>query len=433
MNRKIINKWLLFPLLLISIYGKGQEKELTLSGAIEKALENNYGVVISRSDVEVASINNNWGNAGRYPSVGFDASSSNNIDKNNTANYTSNRLSGGMNVTWTLFDGFQVNVTKEKLGQLETLAEGRSDVVIESTIQDVITGYYQVLLQKEKLSVLEKVMSLSRDRYDYEQARHELGGIVTFQVLQAKNNYLDDKAAFMNQEVSFRNSVRNLNFLMTEEPSIMWSFTDPFEPGEESYQFDALLEKMLSNNRTLQNQYISLLLQQSEVKLKRGTLYPSLSLSAGADETYTYQDRAGTDPTSSTSLNSYGNLMLSYDIYTGGTRKRAIEVAKINEEIVQIENEQMKHSLTNQLMNVFDYYNVRKALLEVAEESLQSAELNLQIADDKFRAGVINSFNYRDIQLIYLNSAQRKLEAIYNLIDSRTTLTRLTGGFISGN
>ncbi len=93
----------------------------------------------------------------------------------------------------------------------------------------------------------------------------------------------------------------------------------------------------------------------------------------------------------------------------------------------------MKHSLTNQLMNIYDFHEVRLALLEVAEESLEAAELNMQIAGEKFRTGAINSFNYRDIQLIYLNSAIRRLNAVYDVIDSRTNLTRLIGGFISEN
>jgi outer membrane protein len=54
----------------------------------------------------------------------------------------------------------------------------------------------------------------------------------------------------------------------------------------------------------------------------------------------------------------------------------------------------------------------------------------MSIADEKFRTGAISSFEYRDIQLIYLNSALRRLEAIYDLIGSRTALTRLTGGFL---
>ncbi len=57
----------------------GQE-ELTLSGALEQALENNYGLIISRAATEMAEINNNWGTAGRYPTIGFDASDNNSYE-----------------------------------------------------------------------------------------------------------------------------------------------------------------------------------------------------------------------------------------------------------------------------------------------------------------------------------------------------------------
>ena len=91
----------------------------------------------------------------------------------------------------------------------------------------------------------------------------------------------------------------------------------------------------------------------------------------------------------------------------------------------------MKHRLSNELAKLLDLYNVRKDLFNVAEENLETARLNMQISEDKFRAGTINSFNYRDVQLIYLNASLGRLQAIYNLIDADTALARITGGIVS--
>ncbi len=86
--------------------------------------------------------------------------------------------------------------------------------MVENTIQDVIMSYYNILLQKERLNVLQTLMKISKDRYEYEQTRYDIGGSVTSDVLLAKNIYLEDKASYLNQEVIVRNAVRNMNFLL---------------------------------------------------------------------------------------------------------------------------------------------------------------------------------------------------------------------------
>ncbi|MCD6598917.1 MAG: TolC family protein [Bacteroidales bacterium] len=431
----IINKlkFLFFPLFIFGLFAQAQEDELSLSLALQKALENNYGIIISRSETEIVIVNNEWGTAGRYPFIDFSGGSYNSYDLNNIDNFTSNRLSAGLGLRWTIFEGFKVKITKDKLDQLEILAKGRTAVVVESTIQDVIMAYYLVLLEQEELIVLENVMKLSKDRYDYEQSRYELGSTASYNVLQAKNVYLNDKTLFMNKGMVLRNSIRNFNFLIGEDASRTWDFIEEFSPGTGSYKLSDLLDKMMASNQTLQNQYANLLLEQNEIKLKKSDLYPSFDLSAGVTENWAHINRLESDPTNANNLNTYGNLLLSYPIYMGGIRKRAVDVARINEEIANVQVDEMKHRLTNQLMNIYDFHEVRLAILDVTEEGLEAAELNMQIANEKFRTGAINSFNYRDIQLIYLNSSIIRLNAIYDVIDSRTNLTRLIGGFITEN
>jgi outer membrane protein TolC len=128
--------------------------------------------------------------------------------------------------------------------------------------------------------------------------------------------------------------------------------------------------------------------------------------------------------------NFYGNFALSFNLFNGGNTRRAIKEARINEKIGNIEIAQLTQTLENQLVNQYELYEIRKQLLEVADVNLESAKLNLAIATEKYRSGTINVFNFRDVQLIFLNAAANKLNAIYDLIESDTELLRLTGGII---
>lgn len=91
----------------------------------------------------------------------------------------------------------------------------------------------------------------------------------------------------------------------------------------------------------------------------------------------------------------------------------------------------LKHTLTNALAQNYELYQVRRELYLLAEENLEAAELNLSISKDKYESGSINSFNYRDVQIGYQNVALSRLNAIFNLIQSRTSLVRLTGGILN--
>ncbi len=419
---------MLTAILGLSVGLLGQTEALSLSLALEKAMANNYGIILSKASASIAGINNDWGNAGRYPTVSFKASENNSYELLNRR--YSGHLQGKLGLNWTLFNGLQVNITRDKLENLATLSEGQLAVMIENTVEDVILAYYNVRLQQEQLRVLKTVMELSGDRYNYELKKKELGGSVSYDVLQAQNVYLKDKASWMNQEVAVRNAIRNLNYLMGEGPEKTWVFEEAFEAEAGSYTMSDLLERMKSSNQTLQNQYTRLMLAENETELRKANYLPKLSLGAGIDANRSWSGTEIKGISGSNSLSPYGNLSLSYNIYSAGSRKRAVEIARIQEENTRVEIKQMEHVLRNELYKLFDSYSVRIALLEVAEEGLEAAELNMRISENKYKSGVINSFNYRDVQLIYLDASFSRLQAIYNLISNKAALTRITGGFL---
>ncbi len=427
-------KKVLYTLILIYLSGNSglysQEKLLSLSEAINYTLENNYGILISSLDEDAATLNNTWGNAGKLPSVGFDLNSQNNLRYIDGSQTTNNNLIADLGFGWKIFDGFKVKITKEKLQLLEDLSQGQSAVVIENSLQDLIMSYYFVLLQQENLKVLEDLLKLSKDRYDYENARFELGGAVSVNVLLAKSTWLNDKTAYLKQEQAVRDAFRTLNFIMSEKENPDWNLSDYFEADSLEYSLSGLLEKMLSSNYVLKNQYINQSLKEKDRKLKKSDLFPELGLSGGISNSYSSSIPSGSSATTSNTFSPYGNISFSYDIFTGGIRKTALAVAEINEEISTIQSEEMVHNLSNMLLSLYDNHLLKKELLELANENLEVAALNLQIAEQKYRNGSLTSFEFRDVQLIHLNTSLNRLSAIYDLIYTETEITRLTGGFL---
>ena len=428
MKRIIIILSLALPLVAF-----GQQKEpLTIEQSISTALKNNYGIIIRNKNLEISQTNNSWGAVGALPSLSLSGNASNTSNYNDTDDFTTQNYSGTVSLNWVLFRGLGAHIDKAKLEEMENLSQGNLAVVVENTISNVILSYYNVLLQDENTKMMEKLMSLSKDRYDSEKLKTEIGSSVTYDLLQAQNSYLEDKSNYLSASASYNNAVRQLNYLMAEPLDKSYHFLTTFTADTSSFEKQVLMDHLMSNNNTLKNQYINLELTKLNVRSARSSFSPTVTAGAsgGYSDSETKYDTNSLMNYSSSGFNTTFSLGVSFSLFDGGTKRQALKVAKLEEDIAEVEIEEMTADLENQLSQEYELYQVRKEMLTLANENLEAAELNLKISQQKFDTGAINSFNFRDVQQIYLSAALSQHNAIYNVIQSYHSLLRLTGGLI---
>jgi len=427
-------------IVLISQLSVFAQDNLSLKDAIQIGLKNNYKIQIAEKNVDIAERNNNWLEAGALPSISANASQGYNWSENNNptsfAQGTSRNtnLTYGADLNWVLFNGFKVKISKDKLQYLQEQSQGNAAVVVENTIQSIILGYYNALLQQEKQNVLAELVKVSVDRFNYVKQKNELGTASTFDLLQVKNAMLTDSTNFLMQELAFNNALRNLNMLMAIDVEKKFVLSDKLLHEHQFITIDGLKGKMLSNNQTLKNQYINKAILQKDKGLMRANMFPVLSFNAGGNQTITGFNGTiqGRDINTSgnESFSYYANFTLTFNLFNGHKTHRAFNNLRVQEEIADLTSTEMELTLTNELISVVELYKARTTILNLTNESLKSAELNLQIAKDKYQSGSISSFEFRDIQIAYLNTAATQLEAVYNAISTNTDIVRLTGGII---
>lgn len=407
------------------------QESLSLEDAIRKGLVNNYSVVAINKQQDISAINNSWGKAGALPFVDFKAGYSYSREDDDIDKADINVFNAGVNLNWTLFNGFAIRINKNKLAALNDLSKGNTSVLVENTIHEIILAYYNSLLQNKKLEVNEKLYSLSRDRYEKAKLQKDIGTTGTYILLQAKNSYLEDKSKLLLQKSVYNNAIRDLNLLMGENSEKKYRLVSSFIINNEKYILADLISKMESSNNTLKNQYLSLKINEMEIRLAKSTFFPRLSAIAGAsyvDSDTDYHTNADREY-KKTSLSA--GLNLTYTLFNGGSNKRAVRIAKLQNEIGEIQKEEMLLKLSNKMASALEMYNVRKEMYILADENMKTAELNLQMSLEKFNTGAISSFNYRDVQMLYLNASIARLNSIYMLIGANTSLVKLTGGLIS--
>ena len=74
------------------------------------------------------------------------------------------------------------------------------------------------------------------------------------------------------------------------------------------------------------------------------------------------------------------------------------------------------------------YYN-QLELLDLTDRQIQIAQQNLQITGERFKAGLLTSLDYRNVQTQYLNAAYSKVGAIYTLLITKSEIDFLVGVF----
>ncbi len=418
--------------------GGWAQQELTANDAVLIALQNNYDVQVADLQKVIRETNNTWGEAGAFPSVDIVIGQNNSIqdNRNNPFTFTpgvilSQSVAPSVNVNYNIFTGFAVRMSKVRLEQLEEQSSNNATAVMETAIQDVLKAYYTAQLHNARTEMLREVYNISKDRVTYYELKQEYSTGTSLELMQFRNQMLTDSSNLILQELSYKNSVRNLLLLMNDtlmSPESL-ELTDPLDIGEVLIDQDAAIASMLENNQNLKNQYINIELQKTNTALQKSFLYPTLSLQVGANPSWNRFEEIqdGLLSAQTQNLVYYGNLSLRYSLFNNWKNKRAVEVSQIQEEIAEISTKSMEVTLTNTLLNLLELYEVRNRLVAISEQNLEYAKKSFELAEDRFARGTINSIDLATIQSNYRNTLIQHYENIYNRMDTYLEIYRMTG------
>jgi len=435
---------------LLSAAPAGAQTALTLSDAIATALENNFQIKLAKAAVDVAANNDDWSLTNRYPTVnltlGANAAYSN---TNNPASvlFKSSVLNTsvvpGVEANWVLFDGYRAVFTKQQLEGASRLSSGQLRQQIETAVQAVMQAYYGAQVQRDQLKILADVLTLSRDRVAYQQVRQEFGQANTFDLLQAKDAYLNDSTNYLVQQTLYGNALRNLLQLMGASGDAgSYTLADSLQIQDNVYSYAELEARMMGANQSLANLLMARELASINTRVQETALKPTLSVRSGltyntgigfGTQTFNFgtgQVTADVPQIAAKNLNAFVNFSVAYNLYDAGARRRRIGTAKLEEIQAQLSYESQKQVVTTQLANTLATYNNQRQLVQLTRELVSNAGRNLNIAEERLKGGLISSFDYRTVQLSYLNATQTQLNAILNLKNTETELLRLTGALI---
>lgn len=181
-----MNKLICLFFILVAAINSTAQSELSAKEAVMIALENNYQLQIAELQQLINEKNNNWGEAGIFPTVNLSIGNNNTIQDNTNNPFTftpgiilAQSLNPSLNANWNIFSGFAVRISKTRLEQLEEQSSNNALAVIETTIQDVLKAYYTAKLQEERKNLFKTVMELSKERFNYYQIKEQYSGVTS--------------------------------------------------------------------------------------------------------------------------------------------------------------------------------------------------------------------------------------------------------------
>jgi outer membrane protein TolC len=420
--------------LLLIVVKVGAQELLTAEQAVAIALENNYDIKLAANDLRIDEQNVSLANAGLLPNV-TGTFNQNNTVQNSTQtradgtvqeqdNAKNNSMNYGINLGWTVFDGFRMFARYDQLKELEKLGETELKLVVMTRISDVLTTYYNIVQQQENLKALDTAVVISQQRVDMAQNRFTIGKAAKLEVLNAQVDLNGDRTNLLRQREEYKNTKTFLNELMARDLTTEFRVIESVAI-DDTMQLVDLMGLAGQQNPSIQIALINKRVAELNLKQVRGSRYPQLQLNTG----YVVSE---SESSLGFARESYGRgfnygIGASINIFNGFLQNRAERIAKIQIENSDILINQQTQAINSQLIAAFQTYMTNLELVKLEETNEGLAKQNLDITMDKYRYGSITTLEVRTAQLNYVNAVVRNNSAKYQAKISEVTLRELAG------
>lgn len=418
------------------LFGFAQQSDtsLTSAEAVKIALENNLSIKIVQADRDIAAINNNWGNAGRWPSININmanteaTSSLNQVLTNGSVikrdGVSNNFLNGNASLTWRIYNGRRIVATKQRFEELEKIGQLNLELQMQQITHDVLVTFYNIVRLNQQIKANDAIIALSRERYQIAKTRYDVGSAAKTDMLQSEIDLNEQLVNLGNIDLQLRQTKALMNTLLKRDPEfkIVINDTDFHIPHLDYARALQLVDTQNISLLRIQRQKAILL---EEKKIIQSGRLPTLNLNSVASYNRT-KATAGFFLTNQTYGPNIG-LSMSIPIFNSNQFRTQARVNEVQRKQQQLQEEQLKIQVKQDLFLAFQELENAMNTAETEKVNVARANENNFIATERFRKLQGNSIELRQAQLSLIQAQDRYFDALFRQKRAATSIQLLLG------
>lgn len=422
-----------------SAMANGQEV-YSLKKCIETGLEKNYSIRIIKNEQQKSKNNATPGNAGYLPTLDLNGGYSGNINNTRstltdgtvekTNGISTETANAGLNLNWTVFDGFGIQATYSKLKELQQMGELNTRMTIEDFVANLTSEYYNLIRQKIRMRNLRSSVDLSKERLRIVEERYSIGSMSRLDLQQAQVDFNADSSKLLTQFEAVNSSRIRLNELMAldevgNDLFIEDSVIYPNPLLDEAVLWKQTMEANTSLLAAQKNRTLSVL----DYKKAKSRNYPYVKLNAGYGYTANWYEVGTTDLQQRLGIN-YG-LTIGFNIFDGMNKRREQRNAKLDIQNQELRMQELELSLRADMSNLWMAYKNNLELWKLEKENQVVAQENYSIAIDRYKLGDLSGIELREAQNSLLEAEERQSIAEYATKLCEISLLQLSGQILT--
>jgi outer membrane protein len=306
----------------------------------------------------------------------------------------------------------------------EKIQSEKTDDLKSRVALQVATRYLDILMMDRQLDLLQQ--SLRRNLKALQDSRSlliqgrglksdTLRSFVAVENLKSSVSYLKNRIDVSGMELK--------RLIGLSEP-VEVELTDQLDFDDATvhsgfYKTDEALQIAEQNRRDLKIQKLTIDLQQKKIKATQAQLLPRLSLVGQ------YQLQAQSDDMSfdryAWPRTSFLGLQLTVPVFNGNRTRSQINQVKIKTQQEEIRLNDLKDEVRTEVAATISRLKVAVMQMDIQKTTVESAELNYRMMEDRFQNGLGSRLELTDAELTLTQAKINCLQSVYN-----TRLLRLS-------
>ncbi len=423
----------------LTLAAGAQAQIMSLKECLEEGIRESYQIRLVEISEEKAANNDSWAYAGGMPTVsvsgGYSGSiASNDATKSSDGSTVSSRnvfdqtLNAQVRADWTLFEGFSIQATRDRMEELHNQGTIQTRIAIEDYIASLTTEYYNLVRQTIHLKNLDYATALSKERLRIVSERYDMGGDSRLDLQQAQVYFNSDSAKSLKQHEAVASANIRINRLMSNQDlRAVHVAADSVINLLTGLDYQSLYDDMMKTNASLLRAESNRTIARMDRRTVQSRNYPYLRLNAAYGLTHNIYDGNGTSTYSNrTNWGPSFGATVGINLINGKQRTQERN-AILDEMNADITIDQLELQLRANLDDFWQAYLNNLMLLELQEQNLKTAQETMEIAQERYLLGNLSGIEMREAQKSLLDAEESLLQAQYDTKVCEISLLQISG------